>query len=367
MNRVATLQASERIRALRELRGWTQAEFASFTGLSQNVVSTLETGQRTVNTEHIRRIAELTGTPYSFFTLATPDLCDRELHFRAKKTARVTATRTIMRKFSESHSLARRLIQSYKPKRSMTPVEGAVDDDAIEALSVSLRYELGLDESGPIVHITRCCERAGIAVTALAPVPGADSHHAGLSYTGPDGFASIAYVTGQPGDRHRMTIGHELAHRVLHARRIVTADRREKEAFRLAGALFMPKSAAMQEISPSMTLTGFVRLKRTWGISISALVMRAHDLNIIDGERKTSLMRQISRKGWRRSEPVEVEVEQPALLAHLLIQRFGDVPYRTAESELGYARSDLLEWIPPLAKPSRAGVATVTDISTMRR
>jgi Zn-dependent peptidase ImmA (M78 family)/transcriptional regulator with XRE-family HTH domain len=360
------LQTSERIRALRELRGWTQAEFASFTGLSQNVVSTLETGQRTVTTEHIRRIAELTGTPYSFFTLSTADLSDRELHFRAKKTARVTATRTIMRKFSESHAVARRLSRSYQPKRSITPVEGPLDGNAIEALSIDLRKELGLDESGPIAHITRSCERAGIAVTALAPVPGADSHHAGLSYTAPDGFASIAYVAGQPGDRHRMTIGHELAHRVLHARRIVEADRREKEAFRLAGALFIPKKSALQEISPSMTLTGFMRLKATWGISIAALVMRAHDLSIIDGERKTSLMRQISRKGWRMSEPVEVEIEQPALLAHLLFERFGASPYRTAEPELGYARSDLLEWIPPVSEQNGAGLATITDIANRR-
>jgi Zn-dependent peptidase ImmA (M78 family)/transcriptional regulator with XRE-family HTH domain len=366
MSSAAMLHGSDRIRALRELRGWTQTDFSQITGFSQNMISAFEKGQRNLSLAHIQRIAEATGTPDTFFSLPATELPLSDLHFRMKKTARLTATRTVVRKFCESHSLARRLSRSYTPRTQITFLQGPLDLDAMEDIAVDLRRQLGFNDVDPISHITRSCERAGIPVTSFAGVPGADSHHDGLSYTSDEGFASIACLSGQPGDRLRTTVGHELAHRVLHSRRDVLGDRREKEAFRLAAALFLPRSAALQELSESLTLTGYMRLKGRWGVSISSLIMRAADLSIIDHERKTSLMKQISRRGWRQVEPGEVEVERPALLSHLLTERFGPDPYRIAERELGYARSDLLEWIPPVQDP-KGSSASITELKSRLR
>lgn len=343
---MAMQPAPERIKALRELRGWTQTEFAQITGFSQNLVSAWETGQRTVALAHLNLIAETTGTPFGFFTLQTEDLSSAGLHFRMKKAAKVTATRTVVRKFSEMHSLARRIAAPYQSRASVSYIEGDISSLDIEDLALDLRRELGHSADRPIGNVTRDCERAGIPVGVFDPVPGADSNHDGLSYTSPDGFASIAYAAGQSGDRLRMTVGHELAHRVLHTHRSVPEQRREKEAFRLSGAFFLPRGAAYDELSPHMTMTGYMRVKARWGISMSALIMRAHELAIIDEDRKTALMKQMSRRGWRSNEPVDVDVEEPALLWHLLVKRFGPDPYGRAQAELGYAERDLQEWIP---------------------
>lgn len=221
----AMQQVPDRIKALRELRGWTQAEFAQMTGFSQNLVSAWETGQRSVGLAHLRNIAIATGTPIGFFALQTEDLTAAGLHFRMKKTAKVTATRTVIRKFSEIHSLARRLTDAYKPRVTVRFIEGSVADLDIEDIAIDVRRQLGLSASEPIANITRDCERAGIPVGIYDAVPGAESNHDGLSYTSADGFASIARVAGQSGDRLRTTVGHELAHRILHSYRSVPGKR----------------------------------------------------------------------------------------------------------------------------------------------
>lgn len=65
----------------------------------------------------------------------------------------------------------------------------------------------------------------------------------------------------------------------------------------------------------------------------AALVRRGHDLRIIDTRRYQSLMKQLSARGWRKKEPVNVPAEQPALLPKMLRLAYGtDGPAAVAAS-----------------------------------
>lgn len=356
----------ERIRALRELRSWTQHELADIAGMSQPLVSALEKGSRTPTFQHVQDLMRTTGTPERFFLAQVDEITEQQLHFRKRATAPAKSTRAVVRKFIESRRVAKTLTEKYKPKVELRPLEGRIDDDDIEHIAVDVREALGFG-TGPIKHAIRSCERAGFAVTMFDSEDGVADDHCGVSHTDADGFGVIACRTGQSGDQLRMTVGHEFAHRLLHARRDIPEKQREQEAFRLSGALFLPREAALEELSESLTLTGYARLKATWGISIQAMIMRASALGVIDDERKSSLMRQISRRGWRRDEPVEVGVEQPALLWHLLSQRYGKSAYWRASEDLGFAQSDLQEWIPPQSRPELEQPATVIRFDELAR
>ena len=72
-----------------------------------------------------------------------------------------------------------------------------------------------------------------------------------------------------------------------------------------------------------MTLRSLAWVKSQWGISISSLIRRGHDLRLIDQQRYQSLMKQLSARGWRKQEPVEVPVERPALLPKTLRLVYG--------------------------------------------
>lgn len=349
-----------RIHALRELRSWTQHELAAITGISQPLVSALENGSRTPTLQHVRDISQATGVPEQFFVVEVEELTEAQLHFRKRRTAPTKSTRAVVRKFVESRQVAKTLARSYQPRVQLKPVEGSVDNDDIESIADEIRGAFGFGD-GPMKHVIRSCERAGFPVLLFDSEDGVSEDHCGVSYTDADGFGAIACRSGQSGDQLRMTVGHELAHRILHARRDIPEKQREAEAFRLAGALLLPREIALEELSDSLTLTGYARLKAAWGISIQALVMRAYALQVIDDERRSSLMRQINRRGWRKDEPVGVGVERPALLWHLLDQQYGASYWRAAK-ELGPAQSDLLEWIPMQGTPAAEADATVINL-----
>jgi hypothetical protein len=57
-------------------------------------------------------------------------------------------------------------------------------------------------------------------------------------------------------------------------------------------------------------------------------------------------MIQISSRGWRKNEPVEVGVEHPILLWRMLSSVYGDTPYMAASHDLGIAPELLEVWIP---------------------
>jgi hypothetical protein len=65
-------------------------------------------------------------------------------------------------------------------------------------------------------------------------------------------------------------------------------------------------------------------------------------------------MVQVSGRGWRTQEPVEVEIEKPAMMWTLLTRRFGPNPYLAASTALGIAPEFLETWIPP--RPHKSGL-----------
>ncbi|MHB1787075.1 MAG: ImmA/IrrE family metallo-endopeptidase [Acidimicrobiales bacterium] len=158
----------------------------------------------------------------------------------------------------------------------------------------------------------------------------------------------IGYFEGGTGDRQRFTLAHELGHLVLHTRRRFVPDP-EDEANRFAGAFLIPRDRAEEFVSTDVTLRDLAQLKATWGVSIQALIMRCSQLGLIDPARKASLFKQLSARGWRKTEPVKVHLEAPALLTKLIEDRFGEgmLGYRRAAEVLGLPAFLLGRWPRP--------------------
>ena len=121
--------------------------------------------------------------------------------------------------------------------------------------------------------------------------------------------------------------------------------------------------------SGGFTLRELAHLKQRWGISIQALINRAADLEIIDGERRESLYKQLSARGWRTQEPVMVHAEQPSLMRAMLVRRFGEPPPLLQASEAPGLHPVLMRSIAPelatSAAPARTG--KVVELRPRRR
>ena len=77
---MATLQQQigSRIKELRQLKGYTQAELAELTDISTNYIGYIERGERTVSLQTLERLAHILRLEVSAFFLFRPQGADDE-------------------------------------------------------------------------------------------------------------------------------------------------------------------------------------------------------------------------------------------------------------------------------------------------
>jgi Zn-dependent peptidase ImmA (M78 family)/transcriptional regulator with XRE-family HTH domain len=340
---VGTTFAGERLRTARSIYGLTQNDVAHLAGISQPMVSGIENGSREASAETLVNLCRSLGLPHRFFEVVPEHLPLDSLRFRKYSTSSVTDTGRAIALFGEAYRFASAVLSEAEyPVPDLPVVQGEVDEDRLVSLAAQTRESLRLGSSGPIPHVTRALERVGIAVAPIVlptKEPQEDSvtpGHFGLSYwPGVGEPALVGYFPGGRPDRDRFTLAHELAHVVLHVHRRQSSDP-EAEANLFASEFLMPRDRAIATFGDGdLTLRDFARLKAVWGLSIQALIMRAGHVGAIDEERKRSLFKQLSARGWRKNEPVSVRPEEPLLLRTLLTRRWGVDAFRRAEEEFG--------------------------------
>lgn len=347
-----TATRGERLLALRHLLGLHQQTLAEMSGISQPYLSLMERGERPVSDEAVNVLAATTQMPTTFFDVPGTAQGTQAVTFRKLASASAASRDAALARFTEAERIAENLADAVKFRTPVLPLaEDDLNGDDIERLADETRSYLRLELQDPIRNLTRAMERTGIAFAPLVETGDPD----GLM-NGHDGISRptqirvrplIGYVPGKPGDRERFSKGHELGHIVLHSLRPWVLEKiKEREANRFAGALLFPKSVAVETLSDSLGLNGYVTLKAQWGISIQALINRAKDLDLISDSRNKSLWIQLSSKGWRKTEPVAVDNEKPLLLWQLLSNQFGHSPYMKASHKLGMRPDFLREWIP---------------------
>ena len=323
--------------------GLTQGELASAAGVSQPLISQMQKGTKPVSDDVLRRIAEATGTPLSFFDVDPTDLPTDTLLFRKRASATVKEVGRVEATVREAYRVAARLLVETRVRRTSLPrAEGDITPDDIEELAAQTRDALGISRDSVIGHVIRTCERAGIPVVPLVLVDARGRGeeivvgHSGVScWRGPSEPSLISYFSAGSGDRQRFTTAHELGHLVLHpARRTgLPAKQAETEAHRFAGAFLLPQERADEAFTGPLMLRDLAGLKQRWGVSMQALIIRAHDLGYIDDSRRDSLYKQLSARGWRTAEPVAVHPEQPSLMRAMLARRYGEPPSVIQASE----------------------------------
>jgi Zn-dependent peptidase ImmA (M78 family)/DNA-binding XRE family transcriptional regulator len=366
-----TALTGERIRAVRQLFGISQVELARAASVSQSLISQVENGTKEAPEELIAAISDATATPRSFFEVMPPDIPLGTLRFRKLASARQGDTKRVKILFDEAFRVVSDLLEGVNyPVPDLPAATSDVAGPEIEALAEATREALQLDLESPVKHLTRACERAGIAVVPIT-IPNADEDeyetvgHFGVScWPSRDEPAVIGYFSGGPGDRHRYTIAHELGHLVLHSNRRIIKDP-EGEANRFAGALLVPEARAREIYSTPVTISDLLRLKAYWGVSVQALIMRGAHLGFIDEQRKTSLFKQLSARGWRRNEPVTVHREEPVLVWRLLSRRFGSPFAYSRIAESVGLQAVVLRSLAPAPRGQTGGVG-VTELRRSR-
>lgn len=180
---------------------------------------------------------------------------------------------------------------------------------------------------GPIADVTRIVEGAGVIVVHLDF--GSDLID-GFSQHAMDRIPPIIFVNQKlTTDRLRFTLCHELAHLLLH---LMPNPKMEDQANSFASAFLMPRDDIRHELY-SISLERLKALKLSWKTSMSALVRRARDLGKISEASYKYYNIEMSRRGWRTKEPVDIiqEIERPRIVRQLVDAHIGKLEYSISE------------------------------------
>lgn len=349
------------MRRIRVAAGMSQHELAAEAKLPPTLVSMVETSSTTVEESALASIGNALQVSVDYLQrdIAEPRVTRPLLRAYADASKRHVDT---LVEDSVTSMEAAEILGLLAVKDSLPLYDGDTnDEDGIEQFALEVRARLGVGFGDPIGNVIRAAERFGCLVLPLDSELG---RHLGMSMRIDDkpvirvSRSSLDSRHAVPGDRQRLTVAHELGHLALHRfvaapNSPVEAAKAEREAYRFAGAFLAPGDAVREALDVHggrVTLNTLVALKEQWGVAIKALVVRVHQLGIIDDDHARSLYKQISARRWNKSEPVPVEVETAVWWIKALEARYPgldhvDVAARATGLDETYFRR-WLDWRP---------------------
>jgi Zn-dependent peptidase ImmA (M78 family)/DNA-binding XRE family transcriptional regulator len=207
-----------------------------------------------------------------------------------------------------------------------------VNDAEQLAKDVREEWKLGID---PVPNMTELLEEKGLKVLTV-PLP---LHVSGFTCLVGRGEHQpeipVIVVNNQFSlERRRLTLAHELAHRLIEVDSLNNKDE-EKAATLFAGAFLMPREHLLRDVGKHRNALGYkelIDLKRLYRVSGAALLMRLRQLNVIS-ESTLIYIFQTTARGWRTQEPEELEDEKVRGQLEQAL-RFERLCYRALAEEL---------------------------------
>jgi Zn-dependent peptidase ImmA (M78 family)/DNA-binding XRE family transcriptional regulator len=281
----------------RKARGLTQSELADMVGTTQPTINRYEAGDRDPEPETVVALAKALGVTEQLLIHGNRfrGALAVDAHMRRQKTTKASLWRQMEARlnllrvhasflFEEISIMSEQHVPTFDP-------EDVPAQHAARLIRAQWRMPLG-----PVVNLTRWLEGAGVLVFE----EDFGTHRIdGLSQWVGDHPVMLINVNAPP-DRKRLTKAHELGHLVLHSN--IATENMEGEANRFAAELLMP----LDEIRPELRkidLGTLAALKREWGVSMQAMLERAHGLKTVTVDERTRFYKMMNARGWKANEP----------------------------------------------------------------
>ncbi|MGF1633008.1 MAG: ImmA/IrrE family metallo-endopeptidase [Phycisphaerae bacterium] len=307
----------------REAKGYSQAELARLVEVSQPLINQweaiVEPGApvKRPSREHVERLAGLLDVRPSLFYVTRPTRLANlsEYYHRAFAKAKRLDVKAAHARCSLIDLQIDRLLDLCPPAEDRIP---DIDPDNhagdVEKVASWARARMGIPP-GPVVNLVDSIEACGgIVIDHNLNIDKVDA----LCRWVP-GLPKMFFLNGSmPGDRTRLSLAHELGHTVMHFNRDIDLDLAEEQARRFSAAFMLPESEVRRDLALKLDIPRLMALKRKWRVSMQAIAYRAHQLGCIDKIRYTSIFQQLSRNGWRKTEPEPFGSESPRAFKRLL-------------------------------------------------
>lgn len=304
-----------RLLAARRRRGLTQSGLAERIGVSVRSIKAYESGAKAPSAEITRQLAEVLAFPMSFLTEEEPiDVLDVEtVSFRSLKSLSARSRDAGLTAAALAFEVNDWIEERFELPPSDLPRELADAHPDPELAADALRRAWSLGEA-PVGNMVHLLEAKGVRVFSLAE----DCRALDAFSTWRDCVPFVFLNTIKTAAHSRMDAAHELGHLLLHRERRPNGRDAEDEATRFASAFLMPQASFRTLRIPSASLPALLAVKRQWGVSLSAVVVRLHRLGLITDWQYRSLFVELSKKGYRSAEPHDWPRESSAVLQQVL-------------------------------------------------
>lgn len=296
-----------RLDLARRRRGITKTELAGELGLSTGILRAYERGDKKPTSQTIDRMADVLAYPPSFFT--GPDLEEPPVggtSFRAMSRLSSKNRERALAAGALSLALSDWIAERF---RLPAPVVPRYDGLSPEMAAMAVRNEWELGER-PVKNMIHLLESHGVRVFSLAEeCPDMDA----FSFWRED-TPYVLLNTLKSAEHGRMDGAHELGHLVMHWRGEVGHKQAEFEAQQFASAFLMPRGDVVAQIRPGARLIDLIECKRRWVVSVAALTYRLHAVQLLTEWQYRALFMEISRLGYRQSEPNGAPSERSQVL-----------------------------------------------------
>lgn len=320
----------EMIELRRRMLGISQKALSELVGISQGTLSKIEQGLKNVTEDQARKLSDSLSCPLSFFSMperlyggpisAVP-------MYRKKSSVGIKVLDRLIAEINVRIVHVRKLLQfiDFEPEFSLPQYDPDDYDGDVAAIAKNVRKAWYMP-NGPVKNLVEVLERAGCLILDCDMD---DSGLSGVSYNLP-GLPPLIFINkNQPIDRYRFTLAHELGHIIMH--KTPNPDM-ESEADCFASEFLMPA----QDVAPylrDMSIEKAAALKPYWRQSMASLIFRAKTLGFLKQGQNEYLWRQMSSRGYRLNEPVQLEVngEKPTLLTEIFDHLKHDLEYDNNE------------------------------------
>lgn len=332
-----------RLRLARERSALFVKDLAARCAVSPQTVALWEKGLQRPTEDALERLAKVTGFPVSFFFRDEPDSLNEEaVAFRARTRIGARDKRAAL----AAAVLAREFATWIDARFQLPDVRLSEDDlskKAADFVADLVRVEWGLGHK-PIPSMIQLLESRGVLVLSLAQ----DVRELDAFSFWSGARPIVLLNTMKTVERSRFDAAHELYH--LLCRHEKTTQREEDAANAFAGALLMPREDVCLHVRRGsvLGLEQLVQMKRRWGVSLPALVVRLRDLDLISEWQHRSHFIEMSKLGLRTAERNAIpERERSVVLAKVFdhLERVKGMRPADVAAELHLAPRQLQEFI----------------------
>ena len=300
---------SERFKSARLMKGFSLQDLADAIDnkLSRQALHRYEKGEVIPDSEKINLLSQALGVTSDFFFRSTKvELGDIEY----RKLSKMPQKEASIIKEKNKEYLSRYLELEEILGLNNTFINHLEDFEIISnyeqvnqaANILREKWELG---KGPIFNIVELLEDKNIKVIALKVNDDFD----GLQTFVNGNIPVVAYNANKINkpDRIRFTLLHELAHLLLKFGDI-TDRQKETLCHQFAGAMLLHEETIKSELGNhrnKLSINELGNIKKQYGISMQAIIMRAKDCSIINEHYTKQFFFMIKQMNWKIEEPVE--------------------------------------------------------------